>query len=498
MTGNLHLAGMSLLLALLLAAPLPAQEELPADIAARHPEGKWELRKRDFHLYLAAFNAGSPSAQGGFERYLRRRLVLARAAEREITVTDKDVERWVARLDALIREKSGGAESLASYRKSHNMSEAEFRRVAREAILRERLARRILSDKDPTRPKDKEVAEQDVVLVMDTLFKNAKKELDPKKLPATILERLADRGIATERAKLPPGVLARIDGVDITDYEYGRELSFLLPATEVGRALNELILVEEVKLLRGDDGPPTESELAAQKEWYLTMERNRLERQLRGQEKVTDELVEASLRSRGLTLEEVFANPAFLAQARARGHFRRSIDEKQLHEYYERNKARYGARLRVARILVEARAQRVIRAGKRMRSLEEGRTLADAFHVRVTGGEDFGKIAVENSDDPDVIKDNGGVVPMWITAATTGYEDTFQHAENLAVGEISKPWFSRGRGYVIAKLLAKQPAPEFEEIRGRVRNDAAEQEYRTWQATVLNAAHKSTTLVDRD
>jgi hypothetical protein len=468
---------MALLLSLLLlAAPGPAQEPLPEDVAAAHPEGKWQIRKRDFYGYLARFNGKNPLAKMGLEDYLRQRLIQAEAAKHQVSVTDRDVARWTEKLDAKVREESGGDMNLERLLAQQEMTPGEMKRRARLAILREEVARRIFLGKDPSWPKDKELPEESVVLVIDKLYQEAPKELDP--------------------ATLPEGVVARVGASDVTEYEYGRELSFALPATEVGRALNEMILTEQVRGLLGNDDPPSEADLEAQKEWFLALERNRLERQLRGQQKVTDAMIEEWLKTRGLTFEQVYSNPAFLAQARARGHFRRSVDEKELLDYYGQNKDKYGAQVRVARILVAARAQPVVAPGRKVRSLEQGKALADAIWLRATEGADFGDLARESSDDPDVIKRDGGVVPIWITAATTGYEDTFAHAAELQPGGISKPWFSAGRGYVIAKLLERKDAPEFDGMRQKILADAAEQKYRSWQAKALRDARKSESLLE--
>ncbi|MHC4933102.1 MAG: peptidylprolyl isomerase, partial [Planctomycetota bacterium] len=107
---------------------------------------------------------------------------------------------------------------------------------------------------------------------------------------------------------------------------------------------------------------------------------------------------------RGLTFEKAFANPAFLAEARARGYFTSEMGDSELRAYYETNKLRYSDELKVARIFVVARAQRVKLAGKKVRSLEQGKALADALWVRATQGEDFSILAQKNSEDADVIR----------------------------------------------------------------------------------------------
>ncbi len=481
MTGAVHFHSMRplplLLAALLVASGRLAADEppLPSDVAAAHAEGKWTIRLRDLYAYLVRFNSQAPAAKPVLPDLIQRAFVQDEARRLGLLVTEKEVTDWLDVLDREVREKTGGATDLAAHMKEQGMSMPELRRRARVAILRERVARAHICRKDPTRPKDKKLAEDSVTLVIDELLARARAE--------------------TDRAKLPAGVVARIGGVEIVEYDYGRELSYALPSTEVARALNDLILVEEARLLLGNDDPPRDVDLAIQKKWFLDYEGNRIARQLQGKQRVTEEMVAQSLAARGLTFALVFDNPSFLAQARAKGHFRRSIDQATLRKYYEEHKERYGDELKVARILVAARAQQVAIAGKKVRTLDQGKALADALWLRATQGADFAHLAAENSDDPDVIRKNGGVVPFLITAATPGYEDTYMQAATLAVDAIGKPWFSQGRGYVIVKLLERKPALGFDAAAHDVQRDAAEELYRSWRTKAIRAARRSEKLL---
>ena len=59
-----HPTPMRLLLALLLLVPaLLAQDDLPADVAAVHPEGKWKIRKAEFYRYLVDYYGKQPVAR---------------------------------------------------------------------------------------------------------------------------------------------------------------------------------------------------------------------------------------------------------------------------------------------------------------------------------------------------------------------------------------------------------------------------------------------------
>lgn len=124
-----------LLLCIPLLADEPRRNPLPADVAAQHPEGKWVVRKADLYRYLVRFYGAGSSAGGVLEEYMKRRLIEDEARKRKITVTENDVDRWLAELDAkvslrsLFKESSdGGINSLLSFESisSSNISLAFF------------------------------------------------------------------------------------------------------------------------------------------------------------------------------------------------------------------------------------------------------------------------------------------------------------------------------------------------------------------------------------
>jgi len=484
----------ALIFLLALLSPLLGEEDLPKDVAAAHSKGKWTIRRARLYGHVVEYYGGTPMARPVLPDYMRRRLIEDRAHKANITVTDADVKAWIEALDARIRKRGTSLEEL---RKKYDMSMADFRRRGRLTVLRERVARAEMNRRDSSRDPNKPLKESTVVLVIDEMYKHAKKVTDPK--------------------KLPEGVFAMIDGVKITTYQFGRELSFSLPSTEVARALNDLILIEEVNLLTGNNKPPTAAELAAERKWFVGFEMNRLRRIAQSQAqgrpvpKITEKMVEQVLVRRGLTLQKALANPASHAQAKARGHFRKQFDvnthapdsdawkaaDEALRKFYEKNKDQFGDELRVARILIAARAQRVGNIGQKIRTLSQGKAVAKAVHQRLTEGGDFGEIARQNSDDIDVIKRNGGLVPLLLTAATPGYEDTWAHANRIKEGDISKPFFSAGRGYVIVRLIERKRSFGFEAQRKKILRQASEQAYRIWRNRTLGASIRSKSLLEK-
>lgn len=461
---------------LLLSALVPlaaAQDRLPKDIAAMHPEGKWKLRKADLYRYLVRYYRGQPTARMVLPDYMKRRLVEEKARRLKLAVSEAELDKWLADLDAQVRRQTG--KGLADMRDQVGMRPAELKRRGRLWLLQEKVARAEILAKDPSRPRDQRLSEDTVILVIDTLFKEA-----PKKYEG-----------------LPDGVVARIGKIDITEYEYGRALAFELPTTEVYRALTDLILYEEVALLLGSREPPSTEDFEVQKKWYLTAEKNRIRRMPRAPARITDDIVEQVLKQRGLALEDVYAGPAFQAQARAVGYFRRKQTDETLRQYYEANRGRYGDQIQLARILVGARAQNVPGVGRKIRTLSQGRAIAEQLWTRLEGGEDFAELARKHSEDADAIRNRGGRVPIWLTEQTPGYQDSFRQAAQLEEGGFSKPFYSQGRGYVIVMLLERRKALEYEMLKDEVRADAATQEYGIWRRKVTQAARKNPDLLER-
>lgn len=467
-------------LALLAALARPAPDDpLPEDVAAAHAEGKWRVRTTDLYHHLARYYGRSPEARAVLDAYVKQRFVEAESRRRGVIVTDEDVERYVADVARQVLQKTGGKTTLDEALAQEGITRAEMRRRTRTFMQRERLARDEFRKKDPTRDPKRELDESEIGFCVDQLFQMSEKQLDSK--------------------KLPPGVVAVVSGAPITEYDFGRELALALDRTAVADALGDLVLVEETKLLVGERWPPAPEVVERHKAWFVEAQKATLSHRVKDSALLTDDVVRQIVERNGLTLEEFFASPGFLAEAAARDHFLRSMDEERLRAYYEEKRARYGDRVRVARIVVQARAQREVRqAGKPIRTLEQGKALADALYLRVTQGEDFAKVARENSDDADELRRSGGESPGWVTADRPGWEESFAAARDLKVGEISRPVYSRvaGGAFQLVKLLERKPGPSFEEIADRVRRDAGHDAYVVWRKQRLKACRKSEALLE--
>ncbi len=434
--------------------------ELPAEVAAMHPKGKWKIKNSELYRYLVKYYGKHPHAIAVLDDYIKVHFVEMEGHRRKIVVTDADVSKWIAALDAKVRAATGGRTGIKEEVEKKGMNKTAFRRRAHSAILRQRIASQDLRKRDPTRPKGKELQEADVQLVIDRLFQESERIVDPKRLPA--------------------GVVAILDGKKLTEYEFGRELAQSLALRMITQALEQLIDTKEVAMLVGE-GEPTPEEMREQRNWWLDYQRRQLRRRVKDPRHVNDDTLKMWLARMGLSPQMIFESAPFRAEARGRGHFRSKTSAEDLVAYYEANKGKFGHRVQVQRIFVRARAQRQLPVGGRpVPSLAQGKARAQAIHIRVTHGEDFASVARKESDDLPEIKARGGVLSLWIYEGLVGYQEIYQHASKLKVNEISRPFFDR-RGFSLVKLLRRDEAESFEEIKDKVRASAGDDAYHIWR-----------------
>ncbi len=93
--------------------------------------------------------------------------------------------------------------------------------------------------------------------------------------------------------------------------------------------------------------------------------------------------------------------------------------------------------------------------------MKEQRDKAETVRKRIIGGEDFGKLAAQLSDDPDT-RDHEGA-PTGGFSHVGWFASFMDGLEKLAIGEISPPLYARG-GYWLVKVLAVDETP-LEDVR---------------------------------
>jgi peptidyl-prolyl cis-trans isomerase SurA len=209
-----------------------------------------------------------------------------------------------------------------------------------------------------------------------------------------------------------------------------------------------------------------------------------------------DAKFQAALRQEGMTIEELRKNVErqFIVSQVQREEVgsKLTITEEEARQYYAANKAEFAepASVTLREIFIEF--QSVMQQGKPAVSVaaeEAAMERAKAARARVTGGEDFAKVATEVSDASS--KANGGLIgPLTVSQLSTGMQDLLQ---KMKPGDITEP-LRTARGLQILKLetLKGSEVPAFEAVRDlaaeRVHTARQESEFRKFMARIRSQA----------
>jgi hypothetical protein len=202
------------------AAPAaPKQDPLPPGIVAR-VRGQ-DVTLADFRLKLAEAvkdELGDPrSGPATVLAILVEETVVQQEADRlGIRVTNADYAKRYDEIDAQVRVKTGGKQTLADVMREKKTPPEEFRARLEDQIRKERIA------SDPshlgaTLPKDESARIAQIEVVIGELMKKSK----------------------IEREGLPDGIVARVNGATINAERYGTQLYLRLANSEVARRLQE-------------------------------------------------------------------------------------------------------------------------------------------------------------------------------------------------------------------------------------------------------------------
>ncbi len=139
-----------------------------------------------------------------------------------------------------------------------------------------------------------------------------------------------------------------------------------------------------------------------------------------------------------------------------------SVDDAEVRKFFDDNaeKMRSAEELRVSHILVSADAN----ASKQ--TLDQARNKAESLRSRALAGEDFAKLARENSDDPGSASLGGDLSWMGRGVMVPPFEEA---AYALKVGEIS-PVIQTTFGFHVIKLVDKRPGKAllFDDVKDQI------------------------------
>lgn len=275
-------------------------------------------------------------------------------------------------------------------------------------------------------------------------------------------------------APLPPGVIARVDGVEVTDSEFGRWLTAVHGWTYLDDYLAVVLLRQEAARA-GLEVSAEDLEAALEDEW-----RHNVRLRYRGDEQaMRDSLVEIGLDQEGWLARKRF-DMEQVVLARALVLARRQPTEKDLREIYERElPGGQRVHLEIAffdrlsplgpvRDVSPELLQRSTEAARRRAEefLAAVRAAPERFAERVKATSDF--LAVPRHDSfVDDLRDAGGSVPRY--HASLFPLDPFQELladPDVAAGQILGP-VEQQTGFYVVRLVSREPVT-FEEARAEL------------------------------
>ena len=194
---------------------------------------------------------------------------------------------------------------------------------------------------------------------------------------------------------------------------------------------------------------------------------------LRKEQNLQDETkFQAALKQEGMTVDDLRkqVERSFLIQRVQQDEVgsKLSITEEEARQYYlsHRNEFAEPASVTLREIFIEIpTSTQGGEAGVNVAQDDKARAEADAAYKRVTGGEDFGKVASDVSDSAS--KANGGLIgPLPLADVSDALRKTLS---GMKPGDVTKP-APAGKGYQILKLEAlKEAATQpFESVRDLV------------------------------
>ncbi len=145
-------AGLPVLLALALAAVLSsasaAAEEpaLPPGVVAR-VHGR-EIEETDLLDRLVRRWGGTERGKQTLDLLIDDTCVAIEAKRRGVAVTDEEVAAYVKKVDETIRKQTGNSRSIDDVYKEQHSNPAEFARIAREYLKRQRMASEDMGTED--------------------------------------------------------------------------------------------------------------------------------------------------------------------------------------------------------------------------------------------------------------------------------------------------------------------------------------------------------------
>jgi hypothetical protein len=452
--------------ALLAGAALPAAAqasgaELPEGVVAR-VHGK-DIRESELLDRIARTYGRSERGRESLHELVDDICVEREATRRGVTISDEEVEAYLKRWDQTIRQQSGGEASLEDLYEESSSRE-EFLATAREFLRRQKMAREDLGSKP-----DEDLSEHYLKLWLSSLRRRAGVRYED--LPSGVVAQVADQQVTRRqlaqriREKLPEEMVAAI----------GNELVIAMAsqhdAEQAGVVLTEADLDEAMRGLR---------------------ERFAAEPQVKGSGVTFDQFLKET---RGYGESELRGDPVFRARIALRRMLEESVDDQAVREHWETHRAAYGELALVRQIFFQygdstgefalpSREEAWEDAlGARVEIFEAaGLHLPEAERPKIPIGTLLTRVAKRLTRDEERRR-RAGEPTAWTRLSVEGEEKLAAAVFDGPLAELQGPIRS-AIGYHLVVVDERRPAPAFDEIRERIRDDLVQTRVNDYQLQV--------------
>ena len=455
--------GLMVLAALLALAPraLPGQEPLPAGVVAR-VYGK-DVTETDLRERLAKRWAGTEKGKALLDQLVDDLCVEAEAKKRNVTVTDQEVAAYVKHVDETIRRQTGGTRTIEDVYHDEHSNPAEFARIAREYLKRQRMAAEDLGGKAGD-----EVPEARLKLWLSSLRRRS----------------------GVKVTGLPPGVLASVGDVAIDRARFAEALAHQLPEDAVITARADLVfeaaaehalLAAKIEVTDAD----VDAELARIRAKFAQ------EPQVKNTGLSFDEFLR---QTRGTSEAELKADRAFRSRIGLERFLQRRVSDADVRKTWEENRDAFGERALVRQIYIPAGDA----GGKfKMHTFEEAFELvlrAKAAVIEGTGlpgtpaegrkplRDVVTSVAKQFEEDAEKRKAAGEPV-AWTRVTIAGEEKLTDDVFKGEMGKLLGPTRSRV-GWHLVLVEERRPAPSFDEVKDTVREELLRRETAKFQLEI--------------
>lgn len=450
-----------LVLAAILATPsrgAAAEETLPAGVVAR-VHGK-DITQADLRERLAKRWAATERGRQLLDQLVDDTCVEAEAKRRSVTVTDEEVTAYVKHVDETIRRQTGGARTIEDVYREEHSSPAEFARIAREYVKRQKMAAEDLGGKAGD-----EVPEARLKLWLSSLRRRS----------------------GVKFTDLPAGVLATVGDVVIDRARFAEELALHLPEDVVDSARADLVFEEAaahaitVAKIEVTDAD-VDAEIARRRARFAQ------DPQVRNTGLTFDEFLRQTY---GTSEAELRTDRALRTRVGLQRLLSSRIDEADVRKTWEGNRDAFGERALVRQIYVSAGDA----GGKfKMRTFDEAFELALRAKAAVLEGTGAagtpagGKrplrdvvtaVAKQFEEDAEKRKTAGEPV-AWTRVHLAGEEKLADDVFKAETGKLHGPTRSR-IGWHLVLVEERRPAPAFEEVKDAVRDELMRRETAKFQ-----------------